>query len=103
MIWFINGYLLQQGAKQNWDDGSTRESSLAPVGVALFSGEGTSECLAPFLLPLSLSLALSLSSRFLFSPYAFGVEHGDPLSSVSPIPTSPRGGELCKPHVIFRW
>ena len=63
MIWFINGYLLQQGAKQNWDDGSTRESSLAPVGVALFSGEGTSECLAPFL------LSLFPSPRAFFSPH----------------------------------
>ena len=69
MIWFINGYLLQQGAKQNWDDGSTRESSLAPVGVALFSGEGTSECLAPFLLSLSLARSLALSPRAFFSPH----------------------------------
>lgn len=39
-------------------------------------------------------LSLSLSSRFLFSPYAFGAEHGDPLFSVSHVLTSPRGGGI---------
>ena len=81
MIWFINGYLLQQGAKQNWDDGSTRESSLAPVGVALFSGEGTSECLAPFLLSLARSLSL-LALSFLPIRFWSGA-WGSPLFSQS--------------------
>ena len=49
----------------------------------------------------ALSLSLSLSSRFLFSPYAFGEEHGIPLlrQSDSNFPT--RRGTSTPRDIMF--